>query len=122
MNHYLRRYLVLAYKKNCDGRKISRNFFSLQIIIIIIIIIIIKILIIIMMIIIIIIVIIIIIITIIATTTTTIIITMIIIIILVLSLLLLVWIAENENQSSKYNNKWGIKLDSHYQIGTLVKI
>ena len=121
MNHYLRRYLVLAYKKNCVGRKISRNFFSLQIIIIIIIII--KILIIIMMIIIIIIiVIIIIIITIIATTTTTIIITMIIIIILVLSLLLLVWIAENENQSSKYNNKWGIKLDSHYQIGTLVKI
>ena len=111
MNHYLRRYLVLAYKKNRVGRKISRNFFSLQIIIIIIIIIIIKILIIIMIIIIIII-----------ATTTTIIITMIIIIILVLSLLLLVWIAENENQSSKYNNKWGIKLDSHYQIGTLVKI
>ena len=120
MNHYLRRYLVLAYKKNRVGRKISRNFFSLQIIIIIIII---KILIIIMMIIIIIIVIIIIIIIItIIATTTTIIITMIIIIILVLSLLLLVWIAENENQSSKYNNKWGIKLDSHYQIGTLVKI
>ena len=122
MNHYLRRYLVLAYKKNCVGRKISRNFFSLQIIIIIIIIII-KILIIIMMIIIIIIIVIIIIIIIITIiATTTIIITMIIIIILVLSLLLLVWIAENENQSSKYNNKWGIKLDSHYQIGTLVKI